>query len=105
MQFARGFLRDDYERASILHRLAIRLATPVILAVIFDWLVPPHVYTRAGVVASSREAWALYREARSSAARRRLRHDSVGRISRFMSDVGILDVRSRRIWAAADLLA
>ena len=104
MQFGREAVREIFESAGLVERQMIAFAAPMIAFLIFEMLVPPGVYVRAGVASSSRKARRLWREARISPRRSDLRRESVGRLVGLFSEIGVINQRTRPLWATAGLL-
>lgn len=54
MTLARLMLTDTYQGTFRLERTAVQIATPFLLALLFDGIVPPHAYRRTAGVGSDR---------------------------------------------------
>ena len=103
--FGEAYLSDRYPRAGAVERGLVRYLGPLTARLIFDLLVPPSVYVRAGVVPGPREAWRLWREACASQHRSRFRRECVASLAGCLDRIGAIDRHSRRVWVASGLLA
>lgn len=85
------FMRDKVEEAlaeSRVFRGLLRVTAPILLFFVFELLVPPAVYRRAGMCQSRSAAWRIWWRARSTPHRKRLRARCTERARRFFAEIG-----------------
>lgn len=98
MSFAESNFIDEYRRASWIRRLAARVLAPLIASAIYEVMIPPAVYLRAGIARTARDAWSLWLASHRSGPRMRLRAKSMERVTRLMRKAGATGPDSRLGW-------
>jgi len=104
IHFAEALLRERYPRAPWVERMLVRYLGPVVISLIFDLLVSPSVYRRAGVTGSDYEGWKCWWAARSCQHRSNLRRSAAASLVKLLGEVGAIDRTTRSYWSACGLL-
>lgn len=100
MDFVREVVRDRYREAGRLEKFLTRVAAPLLAFLVFELLISPAVYRRAGLAANRAEGWALWRRARVSRSRSELRQRAVGRMREWISNEGWAAGVAARLWSS-----
>lgn len=101
--FSRASLEGAYAGAGATEKGVFVVAAPMVVNLIFDFLVPPSVYVRAGLAGSHANAWRIWCRARGSASRRRLRLKACAPVVRILKSLGAAPATVRPLWTAAGL--
>jgi hypothetical protein len=98
MELAKTKIRSLYASASPLTRLSVCVLSLPLAIGIFEVMVSPSVYYRAGLTRPGRGQWRLWWRARQSDSRRRLRSDCARRYYRFLDEAGLVKGWLRPFW-------
>ena len=93
--FAREALADSWRDASRTKRFALRCAAPVVAAAIYEALVPPEVYRRAGIATGVGESVRIWAACHKSEQRGSLRRAALSRMRCELERVGDRAVSDR----------
>lgn len=103
IQFAREYIRDAFASAPRGVRFLVAWTTPLIARLLFDLVVPPRVYVRAGVARNRWQAMRLWLRARSTPHRVELRQRAIAPLLEIYASIGALRRDTRWLWRRVGL--